>query len=52
MKVDLKIFKKNGPNQAIGFSSMEFGVLNNVIFLLKVNKNVKALTFEGEKWQL
>lgn len=42
----------NGPNQAIGSSSIEFGVPNNVIFLLKVNKNVKGLTFKGEKWPL
>lgn len=40
----------NGSNQAIGCSSMEFGALNNVIFLLKVNKSVKGLTSEGEKW--
>jgi len=29
---------------------MEYGVLNKGIFLLKQNKNVEDLRFEGEKW--
>lgn len=40
----------NGLKYGTGYSSMEYGVLN--IFLLKWNKNVEDLTYEGEKCPL